>query len=98
MGEPAEKPESRGEGVLAVAKWREPEGLEPAFVEHLMVQRLNDKYYLTFGRIEMPLSGISDKKPEVWVQPVGRFVVPEAAMRTIRDLLNRFVDSGETQE
>jgi hypothetical protein len=99
MGEPAKKKEPDAEGRLVKTTWREPEGMEPAFVEHLHIQRVEDKFFLTFGRIDFPLSGFPDEdSPEAWIEPVARFVVPLPAMQKIQKLVNRIVDLDETEE
>lgn len=97
MGEPAETQEPRR--VKVKAKWREPQDMEPVFSEHLHLQGANDKFYWTFGRLELPLADLEGEGAELEIKPVGtRFVVPIEAMRKIRDLLNRVVKDPEEKE
>ena len=99
MGEPAKKTEPDTEGRPVKTTWREPQGMEPAFVEHLHIQRIDEKFFLTFGRIDVPLSGLPDEdSAEVWIEPVARFVVPLPAMQRIQKLVNRIVDLDDAEE
>lgn len=96
MGEPAETQEPRS--IKVKATWVEPQDqdMEPVFSEHLHLQFVNDKFYVTFGRLELPLVDLETDAPELEIKPVGtRFVVPIQAMRKIRDLLNRVVKDPE---
>lgn len=92
MGEPvSETREPRR--VKVKANWQEPQkDMEVVFSEHLHIQFADDKFYLTFGRLNLPLADLEGETPEVEIQPVGtRFVVPLQAMRKIRDALIRIV-------
>ena len=97
MGEPAETQEPRK--IKLKAEWREPQDMEPVFCEHLHLQLVGDKFYWTFGRLELPLADMKGDAPEVEIKPVGvRFVMPIQAMRKVRDLLKRVVKDTEEEE
>lgn len=100
MSEPAKKKELGAKGLAVKTRWREPEGMEHAFVEHLHIHRIDEKFFLTFGRMDVPLSGFEgdEDSPEAWIEPVARFVVPLPAMQNIQKVVNRVLDLGDAKE
>lgn len=68
------------------AKWGDAQTLPQAFVDEMQCQIVNDRAYLTFGQITMPLDP-NKEGGEVQIVPQTRLIITLASLRRMIDVL-----------
>lgn len=70
------------------------ENLDQIIADELQLQWVNDRFYLTFGQIQVPFVEPEGGNFVADIRPVGRYVVSRQSLEKIRDLLNRVLDDS----
>ena len=67
----------------AKAVWADALAVDPVFVDELYLQMVNDRYYLTFGQLRLPLVDPSDSSEPIvaQLQPVVRLIVAKGTLK-----------------
>ncbi len=93
MADPTRAP--KGEVQLGL-RWGDANELEQVLADELQIQSVNNRFYLTFGQILVPV--VEPKEGQVVeIRPVGRFVVSKTSLEKIRNLLERVLDREKGQ-
>jgi hypothetical protein len=68
--------------VNITAVWSDPASLPIDFVDQLHIQRVGDRYFLTFGQGNFPLvEGKPEADLKIQIRPVHRYVISSADLR-----------------
>jgi hypothetical protein len=75
--------------------WGDDSQLEQIFVDELLCQVVNERAYLTFGQVRLPIT--SEPGATVEVRPAARFILTFDALNKMLSVLNRVVGQNLTE-
>jgi hypothetical protein len=84
-----------GEGLPPQVFWGDANQLEPVLADNLLLQQVNEQFYLTFGQVRPPAVTDSVERVVMEIRPVARLIVTEGALHRIVDLLTRSLKPKE---
>lgn len=80
------------EGITASkqfpARWLDDREIEQKFVDQLLCQIVDDRAYLTFGQIRMPLNPAVPGM-EIQIDSVAKLIVNFSALKRMLEVLNK---------
>lgn len=75
-----------------LAHWGDSAGIDQHFVDELLCQFVNERAYITFGQVRLPLSAdMTEGKVEI--RPVARLIVTTESLNKMLAVLNRAAES-----
>ena len=70
-------------------QWGDPSSLDQVFVDQLAIQSVEERFYLTFGQIRMPLNAVAGGAAPI--QPMVRLIVSTESLQRMVEVLRRSV-------
>ena len=65
------------------------------FADNVLLQRVGDQFYLTFGQVRLPAIQGPVKRGVAEIRPMVRVIIPKDALERIADLLTRSLQAGK---
>jgi len=85
------KSEQEGARQL-IAHWGDSAGIDQNFVDELLCQFVNERAYITFGQVRLPLSAdVTEGKVEI--RPIARLIVTTETLNKMLTVLNRAAET-----
>ncbi len=78
--------EPSGKQVRLEISWQSADAIEPVFVDHVHLARLNDQFFLTFGQTRVGVTN-AEALTRAEIHPMVRLVIPAKSVEKIAQLL-----------
>lgn len=72
-------------------RWGSDHDVGQDYVDEMLIQVVNERAYLTFGQIRLPLATEPSETAQVEIRPVTRLIVSVATLKRMLDVLNPIV-------
>lgn len=81
---------AQGPQTFAVS-WSSDQDVGQVYVDEMLIQIVNERAYVTFGQIRMPLATKPSETARVEIRPVARLIVSVETLKKMLDVLNPVV-------
>ena len=84
------------------ARWKSNVEVETVFADNLLLQKINDQYFLTFGSIQTPVLEFEEFPKDLSsvgeIRPVIRIALTQGGFARIAQLMLRHASPSETDK